>query len=207
MTAAGRGSFRAEQHTRLREQLLDAASARFVADGWPSVTMAKLAADVGVSRQTVYNEFGAKSRIADELVMREVGRLLDTVREQLANERELLAAIGSAVAALLGEASENPLVKVIVSSAHTGTGDEILPLLTTRALGLIENATEIIVVSLAEFGHVTGLEPAVEREVVDSIVRLVLSHVMQPAASPDQDAAKITRLIAAVLIGARTDGS
>ena len=43
-----------------RERLLEEAAELTRAGGWQSITMAKLADRVGVSRQTVYNEIGTK---------------------------------------------------------------------------------------------------------------------------------------------------
>ena len=44
--------------TSLRDRLVTAAVELTLAHGWSQVTMARLAAEVGVSRQTVYNEVG-----------------------------------------------------------------------------------------------------------------------------------------------------
>ena len=57
MTVVG---FRESTRTQLHERLLDAAQTITVHSGWASVTMAKIGFEVGVSRQTVYNEFGNK---------------------------------------------------------------------------------------------------------------------------------------------------
>ena len=46
---------------RLRDRLCDAAVGVITSEGWARVTMARLADEVGVSRQTVYNEIGTKA--------------------------------------------------------------------------------------------------------------------------------------------------
>ena len=45
----------------LRDRLLEAAVELTTTAGWAKVTMARLADEVGVSRQTVYNEIGTKN--------------------------------------------------------------------------------------------------------------------------------------------------
>ncbi len=54
--------------TALRDQIVAAARRRTLAHGWNGITMARLADDVGVSRQTIYNEMGSKTHLAEALV-------------------------------------------------------------------------------------------------------------------------------------------
>ncbi|MFI5427330.1 TetR/AcrR family transcriptional regulator [Aeromicrobium sp. UC242_57] len=54
----------------VRIRLLDAAHGIIESDGWNTVTMARIAEVAGVSRQTVYNEFGTKHGLAEQLAMR-----------------------------------------------------------------------------------------------------------------------------------------
>lgn len=183
MSVDAPSSFRDSVRTLLRDRLLDAAAAITAADGWGAVTMAKLAEEVGVSRQTVYNELGSKPKIAEALVMRELDRFLDIVRSRMAAETELVAALRSACEGALEAAAANPLLKAILESAHTG-GSDLLPLLTTESQGLIRGATAVVVESLAEQGFDTGLDDDELLTAVDAIIRLVLSHVMQPAKAP-----------------------
>lgn len=190
MTVDSTATFRESVRSLLRDRLLDAAASITAAEGWGAVTMAKLAEEVGVSRQTVYNELGSKPRIAEELVMRELDRFLEIVRTRLAAEDELVEALRSACEGALEAAAANPLLKAILESSHTG-GSELLPLLTTESQGLIEAASAVVIDSLAEQGFELGLEGDELRTAVDAIIRLVLSHVMQPVKSPAESAADI----------------
>jgi AcrR family transcriptional regulator len=190
MTVDAPSTFRDSVRTLLRDRLLDAAASITAAEGWGAVTMAKLADEVGVSRQTVYNELGSKPRIAEELVMRELDRFLDIVRTRMSAETELVEALRSACEGALEAAAANPLMKAILESAHTG-GSDLLPLLTTESQGLIEAATVVVIESLDEQGFDTGLDETELRTAVDAIIRLVLSHVMQPVKTPAEAAADI----------------
>ena len=69
---------------RLRDSIVDAARAQTVATGWDGVRMGGVAGAAGVSRQTVYNEFGSKAGLADALARREVDRFVSAVRAALA---------------------------------------------------------------------------------------------------------------------------
>ncbi|MGH3364960.1 MAG: TetR family transcriptional regulator [Nocardioidaceae bacterium] len=198
MTVDAPTTFRDSVRSLLRDRLLDAAASITAAEGWGAVTMAKLAEEVGVSRQTVYNELGSKPRIAEELVMRELDRFLDIVRGRMSGETEIVVALRSACEGALEAAATNPLLKAILESAHTG-GSDLLPLLTTESQGLIENARAVVIEALHQEGLDTGLDEAEERTAVDAIIRLVLSHVMQPAKTPADAAADIAWVAGHVL--------
>ena len=60
----------------LRDRIIAAAAERTAVAGWSSVTMSRLADDVGVSRQTVYNEVGAKPALAEAMVLDELARFI-----------------------------------------------------------------------------------------------------------------------------------
>ena len=55
---------------------------------WAQVTMAEIATAAGVSRQTLYNEFGTRDEFGQALVIRESGRLLDAVEQTIAEHAE-----------------------------------------------------------------------------------------------------------------------
>ena len=57
-----------------RESLLDAAYTALVRRPWSAVRMVDVAAAAGVSRQTLYNEFGSKDGLVQALLAREPGR-------------------------------------------------------------------------------------------------------------------------------------
>lgn len=191
-------SFRDSVRSMLRERLLDAAARITAADGWSAVTMAKLAEEVGVSRQTVYNELGSKPAIAEELVMRELARFLEVVRSRMGEQDDVVPALRAAAEGVLEEAAGNPLLRSVLESAHTG-GSDLLPLLTTEARGLIEMARSMVIQTVAELGFDTGLDAAELDVAVDAVIRLVLSHVMQPATSPSRAADDIAWVAGHVL--------
>ncbi|MGO4460369.1 TetR/AcrR family transcriptional regulator [Streptomyces sp. M-16] len=67
-----------------RESLLRAAGAALSARPWPAVRMVEVAAAAGVSRQTLYNEFGGKDGLGRALVRRAAEEYLDGVDRALA---------------------------------------------------------------------------------------------------------------------------
>ena len=67
-----------------RERILDAAWQITSEQGWSAITMSRLGEAAGVSRQSVYNEFGTKQQVAEALVARELQRFLAAVDAGLA---------------------------------------------------------------------------------------------------------------------------
>jgi len=179
------------------ERILAAAAEMTAELGWSGVTMAALAERVGVSRQTVYNEWGSRDRLAEAMVLRELGAFLDEVDAGFdAHPDDLQASVADAIGRVLGLARVNPLLRAIVTATH-GAETELVPLLTTRADVVIAVASERVRDRLVCF-------PCVRREsldvTTDMLVRTVLSHVMQPSAqsqdAPAMLAAAVTRLLA-----------
>ena len=175
-------AFRAPAAAPLRERLVAAAVHLTTTRGWGAVTMARLADLVGVSRQTVYNEIGGKSDLADAMVQAELARFLTGVTAAFdAHPDDLGAAIEQAVRTTLEAAAENPLLQAIVSATH-GVDTELLPLVTTHAGTLLGAATAVVTELVGRYD--TGVSDALRTAAVDVVVRSVLSHVMQPGGTP-----------------------
>lgn len=159
--------------------------------------MARLAEGVGVSRQTVYNELGSKTLLAEAIVMRELAGFLEQVDGAFAGHPgDLVAAIRAAGYAVLCEARENPLLHAVLSSAQ-GADSELLPLLTTHSQPVLTAAGDMIRTRLAAYA-VPLPEDRVEN-LVDMVVRLVISHVMQPGDAPERTADDIAWIAGRVL--------
>ena len=113
-----------------RESLLDAAYTALARRPWSAVRMVDVAAAAGVSRQTLYNEFGSKEGLARALVRREADGYLAGVERALATHsdaRERLTATAEWTAAL---ARDNALVRAML----TGCWSERLPSPTLSAV-------------------------------------------------------------------------
>lgn len=183
--------------TSMRDRIVDAA-VRMTSDvGWSQVTMAKLADEVGVSRQTVYNEIGTKPGLAEAMILRELERFLAVVTVAFDDHpTDIVEAIRAASRTVLESAHDNPLLHAVVSATH-GADTELLPLLTTHAQSLLVLAKSVIAERLAPYGV-----PLSEQQLdaaIDMVVRVVLSHVMQPSAPPAQTADDVAWIAARVL--------
>ncbi|WP_406348024.1 TetR/AcrR family transcriptional regulator [Streptomyces sp. NBC_00144] len=103
-----------------RESLLDSALAALADRDWPGVRMVDVASAAGVSRQTLYNEFGTKDGLARALVRREADRYLQGVDRALAGpaaERERMVAVAEWTVAA---ARSHPLVRALLTGCWSG---------------------------------------------------------------------------------------
>jgi AcrR family transcriptional regulator len=181
----------------LRDRLCDVATRVIADEGWARVTMARLADEVGVSRQTVYNEIGTKSDLAEAVVLRELDRFLaGVVRSFDENPDDLVQAIRDSARRVLKYARNNALLHAIVSATH-GADTELLPLLTTHAESLLVAAKVVVGERVASYR--IDLPPDRLDAAIDMVVRVVLSHVMQPTADPASTADDIAWVAAKVL--------
>ncbi|MGC4890800.1 TetR family transcriptional regulator [Micromonospora sp. DT227] len=183
-----------------RDAIVEAARAQTVACGWDGVRMGAVARAAGVSRQTVYNEFGTKAGLAEALARREVDRFVGDVRAALGEHgADVRAAAYAAIRRTLAAAADNPLVKAILTSARGGS-DELLPYLTTRSELVLTESTA----ALLEWAgcHLPDADPAALAFAADSVVRLVVSHIVLPRAPVDETAGNLADLAVHLFLAA-----
>ncbi len=106
-----------------RESLLDAARTALARREWSAVRMVDVAAAAGVSRQTLYNEFGSKDGLARALVRREADGYLAGVERALADPGDPRERLTATAEWTLSAAHGNPLVRALL----TGCWSERLP--------------------------------------------------------------------------------
>jgi AcrR family transcriptional regulator len=180
-----------------RSRIIAAAARLTCADGWSKVTMGRLAAEAGVSRQTVYNAVGSREDLAEAMVLTESAQFIFTIVEGFEKHPEdLLPAVHEAVESTLVLAEGNELLRAVVSATH-GADTELLPLLTTHSESLL--GTLMVVVQDRVDRYEIDLEPERITAMIDILVRTSLSHVMQPTATPRETADSLTWFVARVL--------
>jgi AcrR family transcriptional regulator len=175
----------------LRNTLLDAARDELQDRRWADITMADIARSAGVSRQTLYKEFGSREEFAQALVLREAERFLEAVQDAVAaNTDNPATALSAAFDVFLTAAAENPLVRTIVR----GEGAEgLLALFTTQGQPLVEGAAERLTAII-----VSGW-PLVRREdaelLSECLVRLAISYAALPKGPASMTADSVATLL------------
>ena len=160
----------------LRATLLDGMGEQLRARPWSQVTMADVATAAGVSRPTLYKEFGSRRDLARAYVLREVDRFLGAVEGAVtAHLDDPATALAAAFDVFLVAAAEDPLVRAIVSSED---GDELLPLVTTQGEPVLERATESLAGLLVRGWPEVGEGDA--RLLAECVARLAISFAALP---------------------------
>ena len=77
--------YRVAARQLLRDTLLDASRGLLADRPWAQITMSEVAQAAGVSRQTLYKEFGSRDEFAQAFVIREGARFLNAVEEAILN--------------------------------------------------------------------------------------------------------------------------
>ncbi len=184
-------SYRGAVRQLLRDRLLDAGRDQLSDRPWVRVTMAEIAAAAGVSRQTLYNEFGSRDEFGQALVIRDGARLLDEVEDAIdEHPGDPCAALSAALERFLTIARDDPLVRLLL--ADDGTAG-MLPLLTTQSRPVLEWASRRLADTIE--ARWPGLPPSDLATLTDVLVRLAISHVTAPREPPARTAASITRLL------------
>ncbi|WP_327244441.1 TetR/AcrR family transcriptional regulator [Streptomyces sp. NBC_01320] len=106
-----------------REALLDAALSALTTRPWPIVRMVDVASAAGVSRQTLYNEFGSKDGLARALVRRAADGYLAGVERALGSPGGTGDRLAATAAWTVRAARTNALVRALL----TGCWSERLP--------------------------------------------------------------------------------
>jgi AcrR family transcriptional regulator len=175
----------------LRQTLFDAARHHLEERTWSEVTMGDIAATAGVSRQTLYKEFGNKSEFAVNLTIHEGERFLGAVEDAVrAHTDDPRGAIRAALELFLRTAGEDPLIRVLLSDDGSGG---MLPFVTTQGMPVVVWATTRLSAVIEE-----GWPQAPKGDVrllAEALVRLAISYITNPSDKPDSTAASVAELL------------
>jgi AcrR family transcriptional regulator len=197
----------------VRQSLLDAAMTALATQPWVAIRMVDVAATAGVSRQTLYNEFGSKEGIAKALARREAEEFLTGFERALNTAEEHGADVADCFAAAtewtLNATRGNPLVR----AALTGCRSERLPAAAVapevrvprartgdQALGPRELVAAMRgrAAAVLERGR-PGTDRAVVGLACETVIRLTLSYVVAPAGEDKEACQQVARTVRELL--------
>jgi len=189
--STGRTPYQEAARELLRQTVFDAARDQLGRQPWSEITMADIATGAGVSRQTLYNEFGNRNEFGFAFVIHEAERFMDgvekAVREHFDQPR---AAVLAALEYFLGAAGEDPLIKILLSDDGTGG---MLPFVTTQGLPIVQWAASRLN-SVIEEGWPEAPEEDV-KVLTESLVRLAISYVTTPGEAVEDAARNVAELM------------
>jgi AcrR family transcriptional regulator len=175
----------------LRQTLFGAARDQLEQRPWSEITMSDIAAAAGVSRQTLYNEFGNRNEFGLAFVIHEGERFLDDVEAAvLEHVDDPRAAVTAALELFLRTAGEDPLIRILL---RDDGGGGMLPFVTTQGVPVVQWATLRLAAVIEE-----GWPQAPKADVSllsEALVRLAISYITTPSESAEATAASVAVLL------------
>lgn len=184
--------YAAAARTLLRETIVGAVDELTRTRGWAATTMADVAKAAGVSRQTLYNEFGSRPALVEAYVTHEIETIMVEVGEAVrlhADDPHL--ALRSAFELFLKLASDEPIVQIVVANKDTAEPGSLGTMLTGIGQTL---ASERIATLIGEIWP--QITPPDAHLLAGSLVRLAISHALVPEEDPGVVAHSVGRMLA-----------
>lgn len=200
--ASGRTPYPQAARQLLRETLFGAARDALQQGAWSEITMSDVASAAGVSRQTLYKEFGSRDEFAQAFVIHEGERFLDGVEAAVrAHFDDPHAAVGAALEVFLRSAGEDPLVRILLGDDGTRG---MLPFVTTQGMPVVHWATARLTAVIEEGWPEAPAGKT--RLLAESLVRLAISYITAPSDSPETTAAQAGELLGPFIDEALSSG-
>ncbi len=172
----------------LRSTVLAAVDELVRSDGWAATSVAALARAAGVSRQTIYNEFGNRRSIAEAYIIARLDELLDAAETLLREGGDLEGAMRICLARFL-DLVDTPLIQVALAADN----DEVI--------GLVKITNERATKRLAQLFR--SVEPSIgERDAIvfaDALARVAVGHAVAPTLPRDEAIDRMIRLTLALV--------
>lgn len=175
----------------LRTSVLDAMRELLTERDWSKITLGDVAARAGVSRQTLYNEFGSRAGLAQSYALRLADDLVDHVDSAIANNvGDARAAFHEGLAGFFLDAAGDPLVQSLLAGE---VKLDLLRLITLDAGPLLDRATQRLATA---FQRSWVSASAAESDVLaHALVRIALSYIPTPPAPGRNAPAELSELL------------
>ena len=175
----------------LRDSILDGMRDLLLTRDWSAITLADVARAAGISRQTIYNEFGSRKGLAHGYALRLADRLVDEVDTAIrGNVGRMYAAFVQGFRAFFAESAADPLV---ISLLTGEAKPDLLQLITIDSAPIINHCSQRLTVSFAESWVNASDEDA--GVLARAIVRLCMSYVSMPPEADHDVAHDLARLM------------
>jgi len=175
----------------LRESVLDALGDLLRQRDWSAVTMSDVSRRAGVSRQTLYNEFGSRQGLAQGYALRLAHRLVDAVGDAIyANVGDIHGALRTGFGAFLADSAADPMVISLITGEAK---PELMRIVTVDSALIVLPASARLTESFMNSWVAASQEDAAI--LARSIVRLAISYVSMPPEADHDVALDMARLL------------
>ncbi|WP_326547648.1 TetR family transcriptional regulator [Mycolicibacterium sp. ND9-15] len=160
----------------LRDSILDGMRDLLMTRDWSSITLAHVAKGAGISRQTIYNEFGSRQGLAQAYALRLADRLVDQIHDAIeGNVGDVYAAFLQGFRDFFTESAADPLV---ISLLTGEAKPDLLQLITTDSGPILTRCSERLTSTFIDsWVHASEEDAGV---LARAIVRLAMSYVSMP---------------------------
>jgi AcrR family transcriptional regulator len=158
---------------------------------WSAITLADVARTAGVSRQTIYNEFGSRQGLAQGYALRLADRLVDDVSRAIDDHiGDVHAAFLDGFRAFFTASAADPLVVSLLSGKAK---PDLLQIITTDSGPIITHCSQRLTAVLTD----SWVRPQQGDAGVlaRAIVRLAMSYVSMPPEADHDVAADLAQLM------------
>jgi AcrR family transcriptional regulator len=175
----------------LRDLILDGMRELLLHRDWSAITLSDVARAAGISRQTIYNEFGSRHGLAQGYALRLADRLVDHVDDAIeANVGDIYAAFLAGFRDFFAESAADPLVISLLTGA---TKPDLLQLITTDSGPIITRSSDRLTSTFMHSWVRCSEEDA--GILARAIVRLAMSYISMPPEADHDVAADLARLL------------
>ncbi|WP_029115355.1 TetR family transcriptional regulator [Mycobacterium sp. URHB0044] len=175
----------------LRDSILDGMREMLLSRDWSSITLSDVAKAAGISRQTIYNEFGSRQGLAQGYALRLADRLVDQIEDAIGgNIGDVYAAFLQGFRDFFMESAADPLVISLLTGT---TKPDLLQLITTDSAPIISRASQRLTETFMHSWVRCSDEDA--GVLARAIVRLAMSYVSMPPEADHDVARDLARLM------------
>ncbi len=189
--SAQRVPFAEASRVLLRDSILDGMRDLLLARDWSAITLSDVAKAAGISRQTIYNEFGSRHGLAQGYALRLSDRLVDAVGQAIeGNVGNIHAAFLEGFRAFFTESASDPLVISLLTGAAK---PDLLQIITVDSAPIISRCSQRLTSTF-----MTSWVRASEEDsgvLARAIVRLAMSYVSMPPEADHDVARDLARLM------------
>ena len=193
MTTPSPGRYATATEGLLRSTVLATVGELAAGEDWEKTSMARIAEQAGVSRQTLYNEFGDRDGLMQAYVLSEADDFLDRVAESVTDRGsdDPVEAIRSAMRTILAIGDVHPVLQAVA----TGTASRsVLDNLIGGAGAPLHDLAAARLTAI-----ITERWPAADGDQVaalcELVIRLTISHLTQSVHDPDGVADRVVRVL------------
>jgi AcrR family transcriptional regulator len=157
----------------LRDSVLGAVHELSHSNGWAATTIAAIAVRSGVSRQTIYKEFGSRQSLAEAYIVSRVDFLLDNMQQVFdTTEGDLEIRIRTALATIF-DFFDEPLIHMTLEGGNIGS-DDLVSLLKETNMLATKRVGAIVRTLNPNFSEAETIIAA------DTLVRVAVTHAIAP---------------------------